>query len=607
MTVPSDLQPTDIFIRRHIGPNSDEVSQMLGSLGLNSLEELVATTIPQSIQLDKSLDLAPPRSEHALLEDLRAMSMGNQVYRSFIGMGYYGTITPPVVQRNILENPGWYTQYTPYQPEISQGRLEALLNFQTMVADLTGLPLANASLLDEATAAAEAMAMCFAISRKRSLGFFVAEDCHPQTINVIRTRAEPIGVNVIVGDVADIDFDSQDLCGVLVQYPATDGRIHDYTALAERTHEAGAILVAATDLLALTLLRPPGEFGADIAIGSSQRFGVPMGYGGPHAAFISARSEYVRKMPGRIVGISRDADGNPGYRLSMQTREQHIRRAQATSNICTAQVLLAIMAGMYGAYHGPEGLQRIAGRVHGLTRVLARGLEALGYTLASGSFFDTIKVLACDQSSAIQEAALQHRMNLRVFEDGALGIALDETTELHHVGKLLEVFGLGSTVSVADLAKDTDSAVDPAFQRSSKFLQNDVFHRYHSEHEMLRYLYRLQSRDLSLTVSMIPLGSCTMKLNGTSEMVPITWPEFAYLHPFAPVEQAKGYAKLFAQLEGWLAEITGYAAVSLQPNAGSQGEYAGLLSIRAYHTANGEDRSVCLIPVSAHGTNPASA
>ena len=609
MTVPTRLQPSDIFVQRHIGPNPDEVSKMLATLGLASLEELVAETIPAAIHVEKSLDLGPPRGEHALLEDLRSLSQGNVVYRSFVGMGYYGTITPPVVQRNVLENPGWYTQYTPYQPEISQGRLEALLNFQTMVADLTGLPLANASLLDEATAAAEAMAMCFAISRKRSLGFFVAQDCHPQTINVIRTRARPIGVDVIVGDVSDIDFEAQDLCGVLVQYPATDGRINDYRDLAERAHAAGSVLVVATDLLALTLLRPPGEFGADIAIGSSQRFGVPMGYGGPHAAFMATRSEYVRKMPGRIVGISRDAEGNPGYRLSMQTREQHIRRAQATSNICTAQVLLAIMAGMYGAYHGPEGLKQIAGRVHGLSRILAKGLEAQGYALVPGPFFDTVKVLACADSEAIQAAARDHRMNLRVFDDGALGISLDETTELHHIGNLLEVFGMGRepVVSVADLAADIEYEVDPAFRRSSDFLNHEVFHRYHSEHEMLRYLNRLQSRDLSLTVSMIPLGSCTMKLNGTSEMIPITWPEFAYLHPFAPTEQARGYQTLFQQLERWLAEITGYAAISLQPNAGSQGEYAGLLSIRAYHAAQGQQRDVCLIPVSAHGTNPASA
>ncbi|HEU5201309.1 MAG TPA: aminomethyl-transferring glycine dehydrogenase, partial [Nitrospira sp.] len=512
------------------------------------------------------------------------------------------------------ENPGWYTQYTPYQAEIAQGRLEALVNFQTMVADLTGLPLANASLLDEATAAAEAMAMCLAIARsagQERKEFFVSQDCHPQTIAVMQTRAEPLGITLHIGRTKTIDFSNQQLSGMLLQYPTTDGYVGDYGALVDQAHKAGMLVVVATDLLALTLLRPPGEFGADIAVGSSQRFGVPMGFGGPHAAFLSAKEMYKRQLPGRIVGVSKDRTGRVAYRLSLQTREQHIRREKATSNICTAQVLLAIMSSMYAVYHGPEGLRRIAERVHGLAVILAVGLRQLGFEVGSEEFFDTIRVrLTKTQSEQILVRADEQGFNLRRHEDDSLGISLDETTGEEDVRRLMEVF-VGHErlpLTIRDVSQSAGTNFPANLARTSPFLTHEVFHRYHAEHEMLRYLHRLQARDLSLTHSMIPLGSCTMKLNATAEMLPVTWPEFARLHPFAPLEQSKGYQELFRQLEGWLAEITGLSAVSLQPNAGSQGEYAGLMVIRAYHRSQGEfHRDVCLIPVSAHGTNPASA
>jgi glycine dehydrogenase len=609
--------PGDRFVPRHLGPTDADIQEMLATLGLQSLDALIDATVPEGIRLRRPLKLDPPKSEHEVLTALQAIAGRNQVYRSFIGMGYYDCLTPPVIQRNILENPAWYTQYTPYQAEIAQGRLEALLNFQTMVADLTGLPVANASLLDEATAAGEAMSMCRAIARSRDVGtdarcgFFVAQDCHPQTIAVLQTRAEPLGITLHVGPPDSLEFGRMGLCGVLLQYPATDGAIRDYSALIQRAHEAGALVVMATDLLALTLLRPPGEFGADIAVGSSQRFGVPLGFGGPHAAFISTKDDYKRQLPGRIVGVSRDAAGKPAYRLALQTREQHIRRDRATSNICTAQVLLAVMASMYAVYHGPEGLRRIAERVHGLTLVLAEGLRRLGHQVSDGPFFDTLCVRPVKLSAAqIQERARQRRINLRLFADQSVGISLDEIATVDELRMLCEIFAGDERLPFA--VEELASALDPRFPevltRRSKYLTHEVFNQYHSEHEMLRYIHRLQARDLSLVHSMIPLGSCTMKLNATTEMLPVSWPEFARLHPFAPTEQTKGYDELFRQLEAWLAELTGFAAVSLQPNAGSQGEYAGLLVIRAYHRSRGDrQRDVCLIPVSAHGTNPASA
>jgi glycine dehydrogenase len=564
--------------------------------------------VPAAIRRHRPLALPAARGEHQALRDLRALASRNQVFRSFLGMGYHDCITPGVIQRGILDNPGWYTQYTPYQAEIAQGRLEALLTFQTMVADLTGLPLANASLLDEATAAAEAMTMCRSLARGKSKGFFVAEDSHPQTIAVVRTRALPLGIDVRVGAVEDADFGA--LFGALVSYPTTDGRVRDYAALAERAHAAGALLVVAADLLALALLRPPGEFGADIAVGSTQRFGVPLGFGGPHAAYLSTRDEHKRQLPGRLVGVSRDAEGRPAYRLALQTREQHIRRDKATSNICTAQVLLAVTAAMYAVYHGPDGLRQIARRVRSLALVLAEGLKRLGLPVGGEPFFDTLRVrLPREAGSRVLARALDQGINLRPYDDASVGVALDETVTAGELDTLLGIFA-GGPVSFRseDLAPGVEPDFAPPFRRTSPFLTHEVFNRYHSEHEMLRYLHRLQARDLSLTTSMIPLGSCTMKLNGTTEMMPMTWPEIAGLHPFAPSEQTAGYAELFRQLEAWLAEITGLAAVSLQPNAGSQGEYAGLLAIRAYHRSRGEgERTVCLIPVSAHGTNPASA
>ncbi len=576
---------------------------MLETLGLDSLEALIDEAVPSAIRGGKPLATGPARGENELVEELRGIAGRNQVLRSLIGMGYSDTITPPIIQRNILENPGWYTQYTPYQAEIAQGRLEALLNFQTMVADLTGLPLANASMLDEGTAAAEAMTMCLRIGRGKKSGFFVAEDCHPQTIAIVQTRAEPLGITVHVGAPATIDWDGMDLFGILLQYPATDGLVHDYAQLAGEAHDHKALVVAATDLLALTLLRPPGEWGADIAVGNSQRFGVPLGYGGPHAGFMATHDKHVRKMPGRLIGVSLDPEGNPGYRLAIQTREQHIRRDRATSNICTAQVLLAIMASMYGVYHGPAGIKTIARRVRAYTEILAAGLEEIGCQVTEGTRFDTVRVIPRNDAMA---AARARGINLRDFGDGSVGIALDEKTDRGELEILFEVFGGAPSIDALLAKVDLEYAGDLA--RTSEFMTHPVFHSHRSESQMLRYIHSLASRDLSLTFSMIPLGSCTMKLNGTSEMVPVTWPEFAGIHPFVPVDQAEGYTHLFETLEAWLAEITGFAAISLQPNAGSQGEYAGLLVIRAYHRSRGDlDRDVCLIPLSAHGTNPASA
>ncbi len=620
-TMTDPLAPTDGFIPRHIGPNDAEIAEMLGLLGYRSLDELAAATVPTSIRLKQPLDLGRPRGEHELIRALREIASRNQVFKSFIGMGYHGTITPPVIQRNILENPGWYTQYTPYQAEIAQGRLEALLNFQTMVADLTGLPLAGASLLDEATAAAEAMAMCFAAgggaegSRKT---FLVAGDCHPQTIAVCRTRAESIGIELVVApgqsgaggaDAVSLDgIDVATVCGILVQYPTTDGRVECYRNLCEQMHAAGALVVAAADLLALALLKPPGEWGADIAVGSAQRFGIPMGYGGPHPAYIATRQEFARRLPGRIIGVSRDAHGNIAYRMAIQTREQHIKRERATSNICTAQALLAVMAGMYAVYHGPQGIRAIAQRVRVLTQTLRAGLLRQGHAIADDLVFDTLRITPKGRdATAIIAAARAERINLRDFGDGTIGITLDETADEADLRAILKAFG-GGREDIAALATAARLDIPAVFARTSDYLTHPVFNTHHSETELLRYMKKLENRDLSLAHSMIPLGSCTMKLNATSEMLPVTWPEFGAIHPFAPIEQTKGYQRIFADLEKWLAEITGFTAVSLQPNAGSQGEYAGLLAIRGYHHSRGEPhRDVCLIPDSAHGTNPASA
>ena len=611
------LRLPDTFPQRHIGPTEADIKEMLATLGLHSLEALSDATVPENIKARKPLALESPRGEFEALAELRALHDKNEVFRSFIGMGYYDCLTPPVIRRNILENPGWYTQYTPYQAEIAQGRLEALLNFQTMVADLTGLPLANASLLDEATAAAEAMHMCDAIMQRQGkggherTGFFVAEDCHPQTIAVVKTRAEPIGVTLHVGPPDRVDFTALNLFGILLQYPTTHGAIPDYQDLAARAHAAGTLVVVATDLLALTLLRPPGEFGADIAVGSSQRFGVPLGFGGPHAAFLSAKEEHKRQIPGRLVGVARDVTGKPAFRLALQTREQHIRRERATSNICTAQVLLAVMAGMYAVYHGPEGLRRIAERVHGLALVLAEGLRRLNCEVGPAPFFDMVRVKPRDRSlDQVLNEARARRINLRRCDDGWIGIALDEVTTATEIETLWSIVGGVQSVpfAVKDLAPTATADFPRRLARVSKYLTHEVFRRYHSEHELLRYMYRLQVRDLSLVHSMIPLGSCTMKLNGTVEMIPVTWAGFSRIHPFVPTEQTRGYGEFLQQLEQWLMEITGFAAISLQPNAGSQGEYAGLMTIRAYHRRRGEaHRDICLIPVSAHGTNPASA
>ena len=602
----------DRFVDRHIGPSEADVNAMLDVVGYPSLDAFIDAVVPADIRLTRPLALPAARTEQEVLEALRALAARNEVFRSYLGMGYHDCVTPGVILRNVLENPGWYTAYTPYQAEIAQGRLEALLNFQTMVADLTALPVANASLLDEATAAAEAMHLTEAVAA-RGAGrhtYLVDEQCHPQTIAVIRTRAEARGLDVAVSDPAGFAF-GPGVIGALVQYPATDGRLRDFRALCDTAHKAGALVTAATDLLALALLVPPGEWGADIAIGNSQRFGVPLGYGGPHAAFFATRDEHKRFLPGRIIGVSRDRAGRMGLRMALQTREQHIRRDKATSNICTAQVLLAVTAAMYAVYHGPQGIRAIATRVHACTAVLAAGLRRLGYRLAHDAFFDTLAVeVETARQAELHAAARAKRINLRSLTPGRVGVALDETAGPADVADLLTVFALGKPLAfeVSELFGLPGNALPPPFTRSTPYLTHPVFNAHHSETEMLRYLKRLEDRDLSLTSAMIPLGSCTMKLNATTEMIPVTWPAFGRLHPFAPREQAAGYAELFRQLERWLAEITGFAAVSLQPNAGSQGEFAGLMTIRAYHRAGGQaHRTTCLIPQSAHGTNPASA
>jgi glycine dehydrogenase len=595
------------FARRHIGPRADDTQKMLELLDCAALDDLIDQAVPAQIRLRRPLQLPEAQREHEVMAALKQLATQNQVFKSYIGMGYSDCHTPLVIQRNILENPGWYTQYTPYQAEIAQGRLEALLNFQTMVMELTGLDVANASLLDEATAAAEAMTMCHALKDGRNI-FFVSETTHPQTIDVVQTRAKALGIQVVTGDYRSFGFNDS-VFGALVQYPDTFGEIHDYSGFIDQAHASGALVTVAADLLSLTLLRPPGEFGADIAIGSAQRFGVPMGYGGPHAAYFATRDSFKRQMPGRLVGVSKDSRGRPALRLSLQTREQHIRREKATSNICTAQALLANIASMYACYHGPDGLAVIAKRIHLLTSMLAGKLQAMGVKVESRNYFDTLRVKVAAAAEVSKQAEAQ-KINLRSIDAETIGISLDETTSESDVADLLKVFNSGRVPdsSAKDSSANQDSTFAPQFRRTSKFLTHPVFNQYHSETEMLRYLKRLEAKDLSLTTSMIPLGSCTMKLNASVEMYPVTWPEFNRMHPFAPLKQTRGYQALFQQLEDWLAEITGFAGISLQPNAGSQGEYAGLLVIRAYHANRGEThRRICLIPTSAHGTNPASA
>jgi glycine dehydrogenase len=606
------LAHPDQFVRRHIGPNENDAAEMLAQIGFKNLDELIDAAVPQKIRAQRKLNLPAAKSEFEALAELRRVASENKVFRSFIGQGYYDTITPPVIQRNVLENPGWFTQYTPYQAEISQGRLEALLNFQTMVSELTALDIANASMLDEATAAAEAMTMSHRLKDGRNV-FFVSETCHPQTIEVVRARAEALDIEIIIGSSEEFSFNEK-VFGALVQYPDTFGAIHDYSSFAEKAHAVGAMVTVATDLLALTLIKPPGEFGADIAVGSAQRFGVPLGYGGPHAAFFATRDEFKRQMPGRIVGVSKDSRGKPALRLALGTREQHIRREKATSNICTAQALLANMASLYACYHGADGLKAIAQRVHNIADSLAGALTAYNFTVTCAEYFDTVgvKCESTKQRDEILHRAIEASINLRSCGENLIFVSFDETSSSAILYELVSVF-TGKPLEHVTPKKRFDvgeikSGPADRFKRTSPFLEHSVFNRYHSETEMLRYIKRLESRDLSLTASMIPLGSCTMKLNAAAEMFPVSWPEFAKIHPFAPLAQARGYQILFQNLEDWLEEITGFAGISLQPNAGSQGEYAGLLVIRAYHESRGEShRNVCLIPTSAHGTNPASA
>ncbi|MDT8854281.1 aminomethyl-transferring glycine dehydrogenase [Paracoccaceae bacterium Fryx2] len=596
---PTDYNPDDFANRRHIGPSPEEMAEMLKVVGVASLDQLIEETVPAGIRQAEPLDWAP-LSEHALLARMREVAGRNRVMTSLIGQGYYGTNTPPAIQRNILENPAWYTAYTPYQPEIAQGRLEALLNYQTMVADLTGLPVANASLLDEATAAAEAMTMAERSARSKARAFFVDRGCHPQTIAVIQTRAAPLGIEVIVGDPARLDPAA--VFGAIFQYPGTYGHVRDVSAQVAALHEAKAIAIVATDLLALCMLKEPGAMGADIAIGSSQRFGVPMGYGGPHAAFMACRDDLKRAMPGRIVGVSIDARGNKAYRLALQTREQHIRREKATSNVCTAQALLAVMASFYAVFHGPLGLRAIAERVHFNTVRLAEALRAAGAKVSPEAFFDTITVQVGVGQAGILAAARHEGINLRKVGRDRVGISLDETTDAGVIARVLRAFGISDPAPVR-----VGLGFPQEMVRQSPYLTHPVFHMNRAESEMMRYMRRLSDRDLALDRAMIPLGSCTMKLNAAAEMMPITWPEFGSLHPFAPVEQAAGYTEAITDLSAKLCQITGYDAMSMQPNSGAQGEYAGLLTIQAWHRSRGEVRDVCLIPVSAHGTNPASA
>ncbi len=606
----------DKFERRHIGPSEHEVKQMLRDIGVESLDKLIQQTVPDSIRLQDSLDIAEGLSEQALLKLFRSYANMNEMYRSFIGCGYYGTYTPSVILRNIIENPGWYTQYTPYQAEIAQGRLEALLNFQTMVIDLTGLPVANASLLDEGTAAAEAMHMLYAArkpEKKNANKFFVSKDCFPQTIDILKTRSEPIGIELIIGDYKTAEL-TDDIFGLIVQYPDSDGAVNNFKELFEMAHSKGINTVVAADILSLVLLTPPGEFGADVVVGNTQRLGVPKGYGGPHAAYFACKDEFKRMIPGRIIGVSVDKNGNRALRMALQTREQHIRREKATSNICTAQVLLAIMASMYGVYHGPKGFKNIANRIHSFTALLDKNLKQIGYNQLNKYYFDTLKIDLGENSqgkiSSLRKKFEDAQINLRYYNNRYIGISVDETTELKDIEDVLRIFAnaIGELAPMNLNTNGSGSNFPKELARQSKFMTHPIFNTYHSETEMMRYMKRLENRDLSLNVSMIALGSCTMKLNAATEMIPVTWPEFGNLHPFAPLEQAKGYLEIFKGLESALSIITGFPAVSLQPNSGAQGEYSGLMVIREYHKSSGEGyRNVVLIPASAHGTNPASA
>ncbi|WP_426217829.1 aminomethyl-transferring glycine dehydrogenase [Pseudomonas sp. DWRC2-2] len=599
------------FVARHIGPRDQDVREMLEVVGYDSLETLIDSVVPDTIQGTSVLEQTTGQGEAQALAELKAIASKNELFNTYIGQGYYPCLTPAPILRNLLENPAWYTAYTPYQPEISQGRLEALLNFQTLVSDLTGMDIANASLLDEATAAAEAMTFCLRLSKSKAPAFFASQHCHPQTLEVLRTRAEPLGIDVVVGDEGELLKEGIDgYFGLLLQYPASTGAVTDYRELINKAHELGTLVAVAADLLALTLLTPPGEFGADVVLGSAQRFGVPLGFGGPHAAFFATRDAFKRDMPGRLVGISIDRHGKPALRLAMQTREQHIRREKATSNICTAQVLLANIASTYAVYHGPEGLKNIAKRVHRLTAILAKGFEDLGHQVEQHYFFDTLSVITTQPSTEVFASAKKARINLRFLDDSRVGVSIDETCTTESIVALWTVFAAPNqkVPSFDDMADLAGSRIPAQLSRESRFLTHEVFNRYHSETELMRYLRKLADKDLALDRTMIPLGSCTMKLNAASEMIPVTWPEFGALHPFAPPEQTKGYQELTQELEAMLCAATGYDAVSLQPNAGSQGEYAGLLAIRAYNKSRGEaGRDVCLIPSSAHGTNPATA
>ena len=601
----ADLQNSAEFIARHIGPSPEDQQQMLSQLGCSNLQELTAQVVPKAIAMGESLDIVDGCTEAQALAELRVMANQNKVFKSFIGQGYYGTVTPNIIQRNILENPAWYTAYTPYQPEISQGRLEALINFQTMVSDLTGMEMSNSSMLDESTAAAEAMALCQRMSKSKSLCFFVDSDCLPQTIEVIKTRAEPMGVQVEIGDPADFVGEA---FGMLLQYPGASGEVRDYRDIIKRVQEQKGLVVMAADILSLVLLQSPGSLGADVAIGSTQRFGVPLGFGGPHAGYMATRESFKRSLPGRLVGLSQDANGEPAYRLALQTREQHIRREKATSNICTAQVLLAVIASMYAVYHGPQGLQRIAQRVHLLTNVLAEGLRLNNVKIVNKTWFDTLTLNTGSRTQEIVQAAETREINLRLIDADNIGLSLDETTSAEDIVALWDILLGDHCLNVDELAAELSETLPGDLIRTDGFLTHETFDRYHSETEMLRYLRKLSDKDIALDRAMIPLGSCTMKLNATAEMLPISWPEFSNMHPFAPSNQTDGYRAMIEDLESMLCAATGYDAMSLQPNAGSQGEYAGLLAIRGYHESRGDEhRTVCLIPSSAHGTNPASA
>jgi len=602
------LDPTysEKFESRHNAPDASQIAEMLKVVKAKSIDEVIDQTVPAGIRLKEPLNLPKAQSEFEFLNTFKKMVSKNKIYKSYIGTGYYNCITPGVILRNILENPGWYTAYTPYQAEIAQGRMEALINYQTMIIDLTGMEIANASLLDEATAAAESLHLLHASkkgSKKDAHKFFVDENTFPQVIDLLKTRSTPIGVELVVGDVSKLDITDVHLFGVYIQNPNNNGEIKDYTSFIAAAHEKELFVVVGADLMSLLLVKSPGEMGADVVVGCSQRFGVPMGFGGPHAAFFATKDEFKRQMPGRIIGISQDAQGNPGYRMALQTREQHIRREKATSNICTAQVLLSVMASMYAVYHGPEGLKKIAGRIHGLAKTLEAGLKTLGLKQVNENYFDTLKVAVADKK-AIEREAIKHELNFRYFSDNHVGISIDETTSLKDIETILKAFG--STSAVSD--KRLELSLSPSLIRKSSYLTHPVFNSYHSEHEMLRYIKKLESKDLSMVHSMISLGSCTMKLNATSEMIPVTWPEMGQIHPFAPADQTVGYTEMITNLENWLKEITGFTGVSLQPNSGAQGEYAGLLVIRAYHQSRGDHhRNIALIPASAHGTNPASA